>query len=135
MKKMDKPEYPLTIFYDGACGICRREMERYRTKDKNAGLKFVNVNRRDFDAQAEGLDPRKILDYVHARDAKGKTVRGAEAFVWIWLACGYRVLPFLAQLPVIKQLARALYRLFARYRYKISGEKLVCGPECGHTMI
>ncbi len=132
---MDKPGYPITIFYDGACGICRKEMERYRAKDKNGRLSFVDVNRQGFDAQLEGLDPQKALDYIHARDAKGKIVRGAEAFIWIWLACGYKVLPLLARLPLIKQAARVFYKLFARYRYKISGEKLGCGPECDHTMI
>jgi predicted DCC family thiol-disulfide oxidoreductase YuxK len=132
---MDKPVYPITVFYDGACGICRREMERYRAKDKNARLKFVNVNRPDFDAKSEGLDTEKIFDYLHAKDGGGRMVRGVEAFVWIWMACGYGILPVVAQLPIVKQLARASYRLFARYRYKIGGEELVCGPECNHTLL
>jgi predicted DCC family thiol-disulfide oxidoreductase YuxK len=48
-------QYPITIFYDGACGICRREMERYKAKDKEARLKFVNVNRPDFKPENEGV--------------------------------------------------------------------------------
>lgn len=131
----EEPKYPITIFYDGACGICRREMGRYRAEDKNARLKFVNANHPNFDLKSEGLDPQKILDYIYAKDQNGKVVCGVDAFAWIWEACGYKFLPILVRLPLIKQLARAFYRLFARYRYKISGEKLICGPECDHKMI
>ena len=128
-------QYPITIFYDGACGICRREMERYKAKDKEARLKFVNVNRPDFKPENEGLDPKKIMDYIHAKDSNGKIVYGVDAFAWIWKACGYEFLPIFVRLPIIKGAARVFYRLFARYRYKLSGEKLVCGPECDHHMI
>lgn len=131
----EEPKYPITIFYDGACGICRREMERYRAEDKNARLKFVNANHPSFDPKSEGLDPQKILDYIYAKDQNGKVVCGVDAFAWIWEACGYKFLPILVRLPLIKQLARAFYRLFARCRYKISREKLICGPECDHKMI
>ncbi len=139
IKKMsDEAKYPITIFYDGACGICKREMERYGANDKLARLKFVNANSPDFHPESEGLDAKKVLDYIHAKDQNGKIVYGAEAFVWIWRACGYKFLPIFAQLPVVKQLARVFYRLFARYRYQLSGkkgEKLVCGPECDHPMV
>jgi predicted DCC family thiol-disulfide oxidoreductase YuxK len=131
----EEPKYPITIFYDGACGICRREMENYRTKDKNTRLKFINANHPNFDPKSEGLDPIKILDYIYAKDQNGKVVYGVDAFAWIWEACGYKFLPILVRLPLIRELARAFYRLFARYRYEISREKLVCGPECDHKMI
>ncbi len=131
----EEPKYPITIYYDGACGICRREMEHYRAKDKNARLKFINANHPNFDPKSEGLDPQNILDYIHAKDENGKVVYGLEAFAWIWEACGYKLLPILVRLPLIRQLARAFYRLFARYRYKISRGNLDCGPECGHKMI
>ena len=127
--------YPITIFYDGACGICRKEMERYAAKDKNSRLKFVNANNPDFKPENEGLDPKKILDYIHAKDGNGKIVYGVDAFAWIWEAYGYKFLPIFVRLPLVKVAARGFYRLFARYRYKLSGEKLVCGPECDHSMI
>jgi hypothetical protein len=76
----------------------------------------------------EGLHPKQILDYIHAKDGNGKVVYGIEAFVWIREACGYKFRPIFAQI------ARAFCRLFARYRYKLSGDKLVCGPECDHPM-
>ena len=41
---------------------------------------------------------------------------------------------FLRSAQLSNQIARAFFRLFARYRYKLSGDKLVCGPECNHPM-
>ena len=73
-------QYPTLILYDGACGICRSEMERYKAKDKKARLKFVNVNRPDFKPENEGLDPKQIIDYIHAKDGDGKIVYGVDAF-------------------------------------------------------
>jgi hypothetical protein len=88
----------------------------------------VNANTPDFNPENEGLHPKQILDYIHAKDGNGKVVYGIEAFVWIREACGHKFRPIFAQI------ARAFCRLFARYRYKLSGDKLVCGPECDHTM-
>jgi len=42
---------------------------------------------------------------------------------------------FLCVCPSSKGAAGVFYRLFARYRYKLSGEKLVCGSEGDHPLI
>jgi predicted DCC family thiol-disulfide oxidoreductase YuxK len=131
----EESNYPITIYYDDACGIRRREMEHYGAKDKNARLKFINANHPNFDPQSEGLDLQHILDYIHAKDGNGKVVYGLEVFAWIWEACGYKLLPILVRLPLIRQLARAFYKLFARYRHKISGGNLDCGSVCDYKMI
>ena len=96
---------PITIYYDGAYGICSREIERYRAKDK------------------------------HAKDENGKVIYGVEAFAWIWVASGYRLPTIVVRLPLIRQLSRGFYRLFVRCRYKIWRGNLVCGSECDHKMI
>ena len=88
----------------------------------------------DFNSENEGLDPKKILDYIHAKDGNRRAVYGIEAFVWIREACGYKFRRIFGQFLIVKQIARAFYRLFARYRYKLSGDKLICGPECDQPM-
>jgi len=40
----------------------------------------VNANTPDFKPENEGLDPKKIVDYIHAKDGNGKVVYGIEAF-------------------------------------------------------
>jgi predicted DCC family thiol-disulfide oxidoreductase YuxK len=133
--KEEEPHSPITIYYDHACGICRIEMEHYKAKDKKARLKFINVNHSNFDLMSEGLDPQNILDYVHAKDETGKVVYGIEAFVWIWEAFGCQFMPIQVRLPLIKQLACDIYRLFAKFRYKIRRRYLDCSRECDHKMI
>ena len=82
-----------------------------RGKRQAARLKFVNANTPDFNPENEGLHPKQILDYTHAKDGNGKVVYDIEAFVWIREACGYKFRPIFAQI------ARAFCTLFARYRY------------------
>lgn len=129
--------YPITIFYDGACSVCAREMERYRKKDKLGRLKFFDVNQASFDFRRYGLRPERLKDYIHAQDGQGKTVYGIDAFIWIWQAVGWRLLPFFVGFPLIKQVGKIFYRIFAKNRYLWGGrEKLACSSkECEHTMV
>jgi hypothetical protein len=45
-----------------------------RGKRQAARLKFVNANTPDFNPENEGSHPKKILDYIHAKDGNGKVV-------------------------------------------------------------
>ena len=62
----------------------------------------MNANTPDFKPENEGLDPKKIVDYIHAKDRNRRAVYGIEAFVWIREACGYRFPPIFAQCPIVK---------------------------------
>jgi hypothetical protein len=62
----------------------------------------VNAHTPDFKPENEGLDPKKILDYIHAKDGNRRVVCGIETFVWIREACGYKFAPIFAQFPIVK---------------------------------
>jgi predicted DCC family thiol-disulfide oxidoreductase YuxK len=130
------PQYPVTIFYDGACPICRAQMRYWSAKDKNQRLLWIDIRERDFAPARYGLDPRLVQEYMYAKEAAGATVRGVDAFIWIMRACGYRLLSFLMDLPILKSFARLGYRLFAKYRYAISNRKesLLCDEHCAKRM-
>jgi hypothetical protein len=49
----EEPKYQIMIFYEGTCGICRKEIEHYRAKDKNA-------NHPNFDPKIEASNPEKF---------------------------------------------------------------------------
>lgn len=127
-----KPAYPLTIFYDGACAACSRLIAYYMKKDVKKRLAAVDISAQNFRADAYNLDPVKISQYMHLRDSLGNQVIGVEAFLWIWEACGYKILPFLFRLPLIRHIARLFYRLFARWRYTFGGrrEAAICDEHC-----
>ena len=129
----DRIDYPLTVYYDGACSLCRRQMARYRERDQRARLLFQDITDHQFHAGRYGLDIGELQRAIHVVDRAGRVARGADAVVWIWWATGSRLLPILMRIPGINILAKRLYKLVARGRYLVSswrGEKL-CRGKCG----
>lgn len=107
---------PVTVFYDGLCPLCSREMDYYRTRVKDEPVRFVDITAPDFDARRLGLDPERVRRVMHAK--VGEDVRtGVEAFVALWQAIPrYRWLARLVRTPGIHALATAGYHVFARLR-------------------
>lgn len=124
-------DYPITIFYDGACRMCTRQMENFRKQDTKERLLFIDITNQDFKAGEFGLDKAPIQKYIYAKDASSRIVRGIDAFIWIWGAVDKKILAWLVGLPVIKQLGKLFYRLIARYRYQLFGKnEPVCDFHC-----
>jgi len=111
--------YPLSVFYDGACGVCSKEIAYYRSIADQRIL-FVNIADDDFDAASYGRTTAEFQAQLHARDARGQFFTGVEAFRRLWEALPspfYRLLSRFVGLPGIHLAARTGYALFARCRY------------------
>jgi predicted DCC family thiol-disulfide oxidoreductase YuxK len=107
----------LTVYYDGACYLCSREMEHYRKKDKDRKLRLVDIAAAGFDVAAEGLDPVQINRVMHVRTLDGRLHTALDAFIQIWKTVpGYTPLANLASLPWIRPLFEVGYHSFARIR-------------------
>jgi predicted DCC family thiol-disulfide oxidoreductase YuxK len=65
-----KINYPLTLFYDGACGVCSTEIRYYRSIADQRVI-FVNIAGAHFDAEAFGKTMEEFQKKLHARDADG----------------------------------------------------------------
>lgn len=115
--------YPLTIYFDGACGVCRQEMDKFKARDKHQRLRFVDISQPGFEAGQFGLDRKQVRIYLHVKDSDGRLSRGVDAFAAIWQALGYKILPQLCRSVFVKPWARLFYRIFSRYRYFFSGQK------------
>jgi predicted DCC family thiol-disulfide oxidoreductase YuxK len=88
----------------------------------------VNANTPDFRPENEGPDPEKVLDYIHAKDGNGKVVTVLRPLSGFGKRAAINSGRFLGNFLIVKQIARAFYRLFARYRYKLSGDRRQIGP-------
>jgi predicted DCC family thiol-disulfide oxidoreductase YuxK len=106
----------LTLFYDGLCPLCAREIAHYRRllSDEEAG--FLDITDPDFDARQHGLDPAAVHRVMHVK--VGDEVRtGVEAFLAIWDAIPrYRWAARLGRLPGVRPLLSLGYAAFARLR-------------------
>lgn len=121
----------LTVYFDGLCRLCSREIQHYRKMRGSGQIRFVDITSADFEAEREQLDPRAVHRHLHARDAEGRLHIGVDAFVQIWRRLP--ALAFLASLaqrqPVHKSL-RALYAIFVRIRPLLPRKSCHDSPFC-----
>jgi predicted DCC family thiol-disulfide oxidoreductase YuxK len=108
------PQSPLTVYYDGACPVCRREIGYYQGRTGEA-VAYCDV--------AATVDPAPDLtrEYAlkrfHVRLADGQLVSGAAAFLALWgQVPGFsRIASLLSVKPVVAMLDVA-YLGFLRLR-------------------
>jgi len=107
---------PLTVLYDGACPLCRREIAHVKglaERQGNSGLCFVDISR---DTEGDALSDAErvaLLARFHVQRADGSRLDGAAAFVAMWRRLpGWRWLAKLAGLPGVLPLLELAYRGF-----------------------
>ena len=122
--------YPLSIFYDGACGVCSTEITYYRSISDER-VKYIDIASVDFDAGLFGKTIEEFQSQLHARDAAGQYFTGVEAFRRLWEALPspfYPLLSTMVGLPGINLAARSGYALFARFRHFLPSKNAVSCP-------
>ncbi|MBA5875647.1 MAG: DUF393 domain-containing protein [Nitrospira sp. CR1.2] len=124
--------YPLTVFYDGACPLCAREMALMKRLDRNHRLNLCGFSALGYEAESTGLDPARLGAVLHAQWEDGTIMTGVEAFRAIWQAVGLGILVRLSRLPVIDPLLIRAYAWFAQNRLWLTGRN-GCSSERCHT--
>jgi predicted DCC family thiol-disulfide oxidoreductase YuxK len=106
----------LTVLYDGACPLCRREIGVYRGLQPNAPLCFADVSD-PASPVPHGTTRAQLLARFHVRDSDGRLHSGAEAFLALWAVLpGWRWLARVGRLPGAAWAMERVYRLFLRVR-------------------
>ena len=109
----------LTVLYDGACPLCRREIGIYR------GLRPLRSDRPVCFADVSdatlrlppGTTREQLLARFHVRAQDGELLSGARAFMALWAALpGWRWLARAGRLPGAAWAMERGYRLFLRWR-------------------
>lgn len=109
----------LTVLYDGACPLCRREIGLYRGLQPlrpDAPVCFADVS----DAALPlppGTTREQLLARFHVRARDGELLSGAQAFLALWaMLPGWRWLALVGRLPGATWLMERSYRFFLRWR-------------------
>ena len=107
----------LTVYFDGLCPLCSREIDYYRKKPGALNINWVDITAPGFDAKREGLDPDRVHAVFHVKQASGELVTGVDAFVEIWKAIPeLHTWATLARVPGARPCMKIGYALFARVR-------------------
>jgi predicted DCC family thiol-disulfide oxidoreductase YuxK len=118
-----EPRFPLTIYYDASCPLCRSEMETLKSRDADDALRLVDCAAPAFDprpAAAEGITLPMMMSRIHARDAAGRWFRGMDVFAAAYRAAGFRGLARLYQSPRLRPLFDRIYPWIADNRNRLS---------------
>ncbi|MES2975738.1 MAG: DUF393 domain-containing protein [Pseudomonadota bacterium] len=118
---MNRNTYPLTLFYDGACAICKLEMDDLRSRNALNRLVFVDISQPGFDPAWFGVSLQDMGALLHGQRADGSLVVGTETIRLAYRAVGLGHLTAPTGLPFLKPVFDAAYAVFARNRYAISG--------------
>ena len=109
----------LTVLYDGACPLCRREISVYRNLQplpECSALNFLDVSKPDSVLPNGGLRADYLARF-HVQTSDGKILSGAAAFVALWASLpGWRYLAVLARLPGATPCLELVYRAFLKIR-------------------
>ena len=112
------------VFYDGDCPLCLKEISMLRWMDRKARIRFTDIAKPEFDASEIGKTFEDVMRSIHGRLPDGTILEGADVFRHLYSAVGLGPVVFLTKLPLLKQLCDAMYRVFAKYRLKVTGRCL-----------
>ena len=123
-RPMPDPATPITVCYNGACPVCRAEIDHYRGQaDPASGLAWLDAAGDPATAARHGLTGEDPFRRLHAVTADGRVLAGMEAFAAVWDRLPrYRWLARLVRRPVVRPVADVLYErvaapvLFAMHR-------------------
>jgi predicted DCC family thiol-disulfide oxidoreductase YuxK len=105
----------LTVMYDGACPLCRREIGLYQSLKPLESVAWLDVS--ETTATMSPADQARFMARFHVRQKDGSLLSGAAAFVALWLTMpGWRWLGKIGQLPGVTPVLELMYRGFLHLR-------------------
>ena len=107
----------LTVFFDGACPMCRREIAYYQRVDKTRVVAWREVAAPIGDCP-DGLCQADLLKRFHVMDSAGQIFSGAAGFARLWrvLPAPWSLFGRVAGLPGLVQMLELAYRAFLPVR-------------------
>ncbi|WP_348272808.1 thiol-disulfide oxidoreductase DCC family protein [Pannonibacter tanglangensis] len=108
----------LTVYFDGACPLCSREIAWYRSCRGADTVAWVNVA--ETPRMPPDLDRETALARFHVRLADGTLVSGAAGFAALWRRLpAFRLLGWIVSFRPVTALAERAYLLFLPLRARM----------------
>ena len=121
----------LTVYYDAACPMCRREVGFYQRRDRAGRIAWQDISQGPGDLAREGVTREQALARIHARLPDGRLITGARVFVEIWKRIPrLRWVAPLAGSPPAMAVLKPAYAWFAKRRARITGRETCTDGTC-----
>ena len=74
----------LTVFFDGSCPICTKEIDFYRKRNGAEFLSWIDVSDKDAEIASTNRSRQELLARFHVMRSDGKLISGGKAFAELW---------------------------------------------------
>lgn len=111
----------LTIFFDGGCPLCKREVDFLQSRNQKEYLKFIDINSSDFSLDLKnGITYKQAMERIHGLKSDGSVIKDIKVFqdAYDLIGLGWIFVP--TKLPVFDKFIGFIYGLWAKYRLKIT---------------
>ena len=125
----------LTIFFDGGCPLCKREVDFLKSKNQSGCLNFIDINSTDFSLDIKyGFTYKQAMERIHALKSDGSVIKDIKVFQEAYSLIGLGWIYAPTKLPILDKIIEFIYGVWAKYRLKItfrpSIEKLCAERDC-----
>ena len=128
----------LIFLYDGLCPLCKRETDFLKKKDKSRAIKFVDISSEDYDPKNyKNISFEKAMSNLHGILSNGDIIKGLDVLAYSYQLIGLGWVYFPIKIPVISNLLKIIYRVWAKYRLQITGRnklEIFCDSKCKEVL-
>jgi len=118
MLQIKEQDIMITVFYDGRCGLCSKEIHHYKRIAPDGVFDWVDITVTSRALNKEGVSLSTGLKLLHAKDNNEVIHIGVDAFILIWKQLqNWQILATFISMPIIRQIACFIYNKFANWRF------------------
>ena len=111
----------LTIFYDGDCPLCKREVDFLQSRNQKKYIKFIDINCSDFIKYfSHKITYKQAMERIHALKSDGSLIKDIKVFQEAYKLIGLGWIYAPTKLPFVDKLIDFIYVVWAKYRLKIT---------------
>ena len=125
----------LTIFFDGGCPLCKREVDFLQSRNQKGYLSFIDINTSDFYLDLKyGITYKQAMERIHALKSDGSVIKDIKVFQEAYTLIGLGWIYAPTKFPIFDKFIEFIYGIWAKYRIKFtfrpSIEKLCTEKGC-----
>lgn len=114
-----EPTHPdkLSVFFDGSCPLCRKEIGFYQRKRGADGVNWIDVSKTQSGEVAPGLSCQAAMARFHVKTQGGELISGGQAFIALWRSMpGFAWIGVLLDRPMLREIVDFAYDRFLGIR-------------------
>ena len=111
----------ITVFYDGKCGLCSREIGHYMKIRPSEIFIWCDIANEPQHLKKINVSQSDALRRLHVSDQAGNIYVGIDAFIAIWKKLPrWRLLALICAITGVRSILTLLYNKFADWKFSRS---------------